>query len=173
MNRIASGDQLAMRALFARHHVAVYRFAIRIGGDETAADDIVSQVFFDVWRLAATFEGRSTVSTWLLSITRHKALSALRQRRRHSDVGLDNEAVCNIIDPVDDPEVALQKNHLNSDLRQCLTHLSPIHREVIDLVYYHEKSVKEVATIVNATEATVKTRMFYARKKLAKSLKAA
>ena len=56
-------------------------------------------------------------------------------------------------------------------MRQCLTRLSAEHREVIDLVYYHEKSVEEVATIVGLPEATVKTRMFYARKKLSELLK--
>ena len=55
-------------------------------------------------------------------------------------------------------------------MRQCLTALSAEHREVIDLVYYHEKSVKEVAEIVGIPEATVKTRMFYARKKLSELL---
>jgi RNA polymerase sigma-70 factor (ECF subfamily) len=58
-------------------------------------------------------------------------------------------------------------------MRQCLTALSPEHREVIDLVYYHEKSVEEVAGIVGSPEAAVKTRMFYARKRLAELLKAA
>jgi RNA polymerase sigma-70 factor (ECF subfamily) len=56
-------------------------------------------------------------------------------------------------------------------MRQCLTKLSAEHREVIDLVYYHEKSVEEVAGIVGIPEATVKTRMFYARKKLSELLK--
>ena len=58
-------------------------------------------------------------------------------------------------------------------LRQCLEQLSLEHREMIDLVYYHEKSVEEVAEIVGIPENTVKTRMFYARKKLAELLKAA
>ena len=58
-------------------------------------------------------------------------------------------------------------------LRKCLEALSPEHREIIDLVYYHEKSVEEVAQIVGIPENTVKTRMFYARKKLAELLKAA
>ena len=56
-------------------------------------------------------------------------------------------------------------------LRQCLAALSAEHREIIDLVYYHEKSVEEVAGIVGIPEATVKTRMFYARKKLSELLK--
>ena len=58
-------------------------------------------------------------------------------------------------------------------IRKCLTGLSADHREIIDLVYYHEKSVEEVAEIVGIPENTVKTRMFYARKKLAELLKAA
>jgi RNA polymerase sigma-70 factor, ECF subfamily len=56
-------------------------------------------------------------------------------------------------------------------LRQALSKLSAEHREVVDLVYYHEKSVEEVAEIVGIPEATVKTRMFYARKKLSEVLK--
>jgi RNA polymerase sigma-70 factor (ECF subfamily) len=58
-------------------------------------------------------------------------------------------------------------------LRQCLTAISPEHREIVDLVYDHEKSVEEVAEIVGIPENTVKTRLFYARRKLAELLKAA
>jgi RNA polymerase sigma-70 factor, ECF subfamily len=58
-------------------------------------------------------------------------------------------------------------------IRKCLTGLSAEQREIIDLVYYHEKSVEEVAQIVGIPENTVKTRMFYARKKLAELLKTA
>ena len=76
-----------------------------------------------------------------------------------------------IEDHADDPETALAKKDKGSALRQCLTKLSADHREIIDLVYYHEKSVEEVAEIVGIPEATVKTRMFYARKKLSELLK--
>jgi RNA polymerase sigma-70 factor (ECF subfamily) len=69
--------------------------------------------------------------------------------------------------------VSLQKKDKSELLRDCLEQLSQEHREVIDLVYYHEKSVEEVAEIVGIPEATVKTRMFYARKKLSELLKAA
>ena len=71
------------------------------------------------------------------------------------------------------PRSRLQKKDKGEVLRQCLTKLSPDHREIIDLVYYHEKSVEEVAEIVDIPENTVKTRMFYARKKLAELLKQA
>jgi len=164
IRRIAGGDRLAMRTLFARHRVPLYRWLLRIVRDETLAEDLLSDVFLDVWRQAASYTGRASVSTWLLAIARHKALSA---RRRRVDAELDAPIASTIADPGDDPEVALQKKNLGELLRNSLASLSPEHGEVIDLVYYHGKSVKEVADIVGVGEAAVKTRMFYARKKLA------
>ena len=126
--------------------------------------------FLDVWRQAGRFEARSAISTWPLTIARYKALSALRRR---PDEELDEEAAAAIEDPADDPEVAIEKKDKGEILQKCLAALSPEHREIIDLVYYHEKSVEEVAEIVDIPENTVKTRMFYARKRLAELLKAA
>jgi RNA polymerase sigma-70 factor (ECF subfamily) len=170
IGRIANGDRLAMQVLFARHHVRVFRFVVRLVRNESTAEDLISEVFLDVWRQADRFEGRSAVTTWLLSIARFKALSALRRR---PDEELDEETAGAIEEPSDDPEVALEKKDKGAIIRKCLTGLSAEHREIIDLVYYHEKSVEEVAEIVGIPENTVKTRMFYARKKLAELLKAA
>jgi RNA polymerase sigma-70 factor (ECF subfamily) len=170
IGRIATGDRLAMQVLFARHHVRVYRFVLRLVRDETVAEDLISEVFLDVWRQAGRFEGRSQVSTWLLAIARFKALSALRRR---PDEELDDETAEAIEDTSDTPEVALEKKDKSAAIRKCLEKLSAEHREIIDLVYYHEKSVEEVAQIVGIPENTVKTRMFYARKRLAELLKAA
>jgi len=164
IKRIARGDQLAMRTLFGRHRVPLYRWLMRLVGDEALAEDLLSDVFLDVWRQAAAFEARSSVSTWLLAIARYKALSA---RRRRKDAELDEKVASTVADTADDPEVVLQKKTRAELLRQSLGRLSPEHGEVIDLVYFHGKSVKEVAEIVGIAEATVKTRMFYARKKLA------
>jgi RNA polymerase sigma-70 factor, ECF subfamily len=166
--RIAGGDRLAMQVLFARHHVRVYRFVLRLVRNEATAEDLISEIFLDVWRQAGKFEGRSAVSTWMLSIARFKALSALRRRQEDS---LDEETAERIEDQADDPETALAKKDKGAVLRQCLSGLSAEHREVIDLVYYHEKSVEEAAEITGIPEATVKTRMFYARKKLSELLK--
>src|ERR1700753_4158406 len=88
IGRIARGDRLAMQVLFARHHVRVYRFVLRLMRDEMAAEDVISEVFLDVWRQANRFEGRSAVSTWLIAIARFKALSAIR---RKPDEELDDE----------------------------------------------------------------------------------
>jgi|SRR5947209_388325 RNA polymerase sigma-70 factor, ECF subfamily len=163
IKRIAAGDRLAMQTLFARHRVAVYRWLLRLVNEEALAEDLLSEVFLDVWRQAASFEARASVSTWLLAIARYKALSA---RRRRTDAALDDRAL-SVADPADGPDLVLE-NKMRADLvRQCLAKLSPEHGEVIDLVYYHDKSVEEVARIIGIPEATVKTRMFYARKKLA------
>jgi len=84
IGRIANGDRLAMQVLFARYHVRVFRFVVRLVRDEPTAEDVISEVFLDVWRQAGRFEGRSAVSTWLLAIARFKAISALRRRQAGS-----------------------------------------------------------------------------------------
>ena len=86
VERIAAGDKLAMQVLFARHRTSVYRWLLRFVGNETVAEDPLSEVFFDVWQQAGRFEGRAAVTTWLLSIARFKAPSA---RRRRIDAELD------------------------------------------------------------------------------------
>ncbi len=170
VNAIANGDRRAMQVLFGRHQVKVYRFLVRMTGDAAAADDLVSEVFFEVWRKAGSFEGRSQVSTWLLGIARFKALSAARRRTEDQLSDLTAET---IEDESDDPETVLSKQDVGTTIRNCLQKLSADHREIIDLVYYHEKSVEEVAEVVGIPSGTVKTRMFYARKRMAELLKEA
>jgi RNA polymerase sigma-70 factor (ECF subfamily) len=167
---IADGDKRAMQVLYARHNVKVYRFILRLTGNQSLAEDLVSDVFLDVWRQAEGFESKSQVSTWLLAIARYKALSALRRR---TDEHLDDQMAATIEDTADNPETVVGTKDRNTIVQKCLTQLSPAHREVIDLVYYHEKSVDEVARIVGVPPATVKTRMFYARNKMADLLKQA
>jgi RNA polymerase sigma-70 factor (ECF subfamily) len=164
---IARGDRHAMKLLYTRHSVKVFRFAKRFLADESQADDVVSDVFLDVWRKAGAFAGRSQVSTWLLAIARYRAIGISRRR---SFEPLNEEASESIADEADTPEAAAERNQTNSLLAQCLTKLSPIHREVIDLVYYHGRSIEEVADIISVPANTVKTRMFYARNHLAKLL---
>jgi RNA polymerase sigma-70 factor (ECF subfamily) len=164
VKRIAAGDKLAMQVLFARHRTPVYRWLLRFVGNETVAEDLLSDVFFDVWQQAGRFEGRAAVTTWLLSIARFKALSA---RRRRTDAALDETIEANVADSADNPEIALQKKSRDELVRAAILKLSPDHRDILDLVYFHENSVEDCALILNIPVATVKTRMFYARKKLA------
>jgi RNA polymerase sigma-70 factor (ECF subfamily) len=169
IGRVANGDRLAMQVLYTRHHVRVFRFVLRLARDESIAEDLISEVFLDVWRQASRFEGRSAVSTWILAIARFKALSALRRRPTEQ---FEEDGAARIEDPSDSPATTLEKKDKSALIQKCLTSLSAQHREIIDLVYYHDKSVEEVAQIVGIPANTVKTRMFYARKRLAELLKA-
>jgi RNA polymerase sigma-70 factor (ECF subfamily) len=161
--QIAEGNKLAMRALFARHHVKVYRFALRIVRDNALAEDVVSEAFFEAWQHAGRYEGRSSVSTWLLGITRHKALTACNRRPTES---IDDEMAQNVVDATANPEADLDRQDTSAVIRRCIASLSPEHAEILDLVYYQEKSIKEIVEILGIPENTVKTRMFYARKRL-------
>lgn len=164
---IAAQDRNAMRDLFTRHNVRVYRFLLRALGDAAAAEDVLNDVFIDIWRHASQFEARSKVSTWILAIARFKA-AALRRRRACDQ--LDDETVEAIEAPGDDPEIAAQKRSSGAAIRECLKLLSPAHRTILDLIYYHEMSIAEVARIVRVPANTAKTRAYYARKCLAQLL---
>jgi RNA polymerase sigma-70 factor (ECF subfamily) len=170
LSRIARGDAVAMRALVARHQTRVYRWILRFVRDAALAEDVLNEVFLDVWRQAASFAGRSSVATWVLAIARFKALTVARKR---IDVQLDEDGAASIPDPADNAEKVLEREDERNLLRAGLAALSREHREVLDLVYYHGKSIKDVAEVIGIPEATVKTRMFYARKKLAELIKTA
>jgi RNA polymerase sigma-70 factor (ECF subfamily) len=163
VERIAAGDRHAMQMLFTRHHVRVFRFVLKMVQDRALADDLVSEIFLDLWRQAHQFDARAKASTWLLAIARYKAISAVRRRRVDADLDDAGE----IADPSNSPEAISQMNGRNQILRHCIAKLSPSHREIIDLVYYHEKPIDAVADIIGIPLNTVKTRMFYARRQLA------
>lgn len=168
--RTAAKDPAAMHALFARHNVRVFRFLMGRVRNDAVAEELTNEVFLDVWRLAGRYEGRSAVSTWLLAIAHNKAMSMLR--KKHED-GLEDGVAEQVIDSADDPERSAQKRSKAEAMRESINALSEEHREVIDLVYYQEKSVREVAEITGTPEATVKTRMHYARKQLGELMKEA
>lgn len=165
IRQIAAGDKLAIRVLFLRYQVKVYRFALRIVRDAALAEDVVSETFTDAWQHAGRYAGRSTVSTWLIGIARHRALTAASRRRPAES--LDCEAAQTAVDPANGPEAQLREKETGAALRRGLAALSREHAEMIDLVYYQEKSIREIAEILAIPENTVKTRMFYARKRLA------
>jgi RNA polymerase sigma-70 factor (ECF subfamily) len=108
--------------------------------------------------------------TWMLSIAHNKAMSTLRKRTEV--LGVVEEAGRDLVAEDDTPDVAVQKQDKSAKIRACIDELSADHRTVLDLVYYQEQSVAEVAEVLGIPEATVKTRMFYARKKLSELLSA-
>ena len=166
--RTAAKDRAAMHALFARHNVRVFRFLMGRVRNEAIAEELTNEVFLEVWRKAGRYEGRSAVSTWLLAIAHNMAMSQMRKRREDE---LEDKVAEQMADSGDDPEQSAQKRSKAELIRETINALSDEHREVIDLVYYHEKSVREVAEISGIPEATVKTRMHYARKQLGELMK--
>ncbi|MEQ1650262.1 MAG: sigma-70 family RNA polymerase sigma factor [Hyphomicrobiaceae bacterium] len=167
--RLAKADQAALRSYITRHQLRVFRFIIRCVKNEAVAEELTNEVFMDVWRHASKYEGRSQPVTWLLSIAHNRAISSLRKRREEA---WDDDKAGSLADEGDDPEVVAQKTDKSVQLRACLEQLSAEHKEIIDLVYYHEMSIAEVSEVIGIPEATVKTRMFYARKKLSDIMKA-
>jgi RNA polymerase sigma-70 factor, ECF subfamily len=169
LRRIADGDRQALQLLFVRHRTAVYRFVSRFL-DSASADELASEVFLDVWRKADRFEGRSKAVTWLLAIARYKALSEIRRR---SKLQLDEEAGAAIEDPGESPAIVMDKRDRSELIRRCMAKLTPQHREVIDIVYYQGKRIGEAAQQLHVPLNTIKSRMFYARTRMADLLAAA
>ena len=122
----AKGDDAALRVLFARHNVRVFHFVLRLTGNRSIAEEIVSDVFLDVWRHAARFEKKSQVSTWLLGIARNKA-RATRRRRFESQL-VDEKILLTIEDPAETPEECVHRQDRDITLQRCLKQLSQAHR---------------------------------------------
>lgn len=160
---IAAGDKAAFKLLYLRHHERVYRFVLRLTGIESMADEIVNDVFLAVWRHAGQFEGKSQVATWLLGIARHRAISACRRPR---EAPLEEHVAAVIEDPADSPAASIEKHQRMDILRKCLAKLTPVHRDVIKLIYYQGNKIEQVAQSTGAPISTVKTRLHYARNRL-------
>jgi RNA polymerase sigma-70 factor (ECF subfamily) len=160
-----------MKVLMARYQVRIFRFVIRFVNNRELAEDVVRDTFFAAWQGARRFESRSSVSTWLLGIARNKALSA-RQRFGVPPEPLNDTLAATLIDPTELPDLAIERRESIQHLRDCLAMLPATDGALFDLVYYHEKSLREVATITGVPVNTVKTRMLRARKRLASLLAA-
>ena len=167
IRQVAAGSQSAMRMIFARHHVAVVRFLTRMTGDRALAEELCNDAFIEVWRKAGDFQFRSSLGTWILGIARYKALNAMR-RRHHPSAG-EGEAE-GLADGADTPEITAQKSSKAEMLRACVDALGPLQREIVDLAYYHEKTVAEIADVLQIPANTVKSRMFQARRSLSKMM---
>lgn len=165
--RIAAADEHAMRSLFIRYHGRVLGFVRRFIRIEAVAEEVVNEVFLEVWRSAENFQDRASVLTWIFSIAHHRSLNVLRKRY---ETNWNEDETMQIADDADDPEVIAQKSDKGAMLRRCSDALPPIYREIIDLVYFHELSVKEVAEALDLPDGTVKTRLFKARKRLEQML---
>lgn len=168
--KVANGDRQAIGVLYQRHHKRVFHFVRRFVSDAAAAEDLTNDIFIEVWRKAPSYEGRSKVSSWLLGVARYKALSEVRKRK---PAHAQSEHILDTLeDDADDPEMVTQKRDKSAAIKRCIQTLSQDHRVILELIYYHEKSIEEVAEILDIPKNTVKTRTFHARKHLSAAMTA-
>lgn len=169
---VSKKDQKAFSQLYMRYQPRLVRHCSRVLRDDIAqVADLVDEAMFDVWRSAENFAGRSKPSTWIYSIARNKVISWLRKTSEYS---LEDESLLEaMIDPSANPHEELAMDDMKQQLLRLMDQLTEEHREVLKLTYFEDKLVKEVAEILNISENTVKTRMFYARKRLAQLLEKA
>ncbi len=161
---IGQGDKQAFERLFQDFGERIFRYAYRLISNQTKAEEVTNDVMLEVWKNAAKFEARSKVSTWILGITRHVALNAVR-RKEFDTVDLDNVPE----QPADiavSPATERDRSTLKTELKAALAKLSPEHRDVVELTFFHGCSYLEIAEIVNCPPNTVKTRMHHAKKLL-------
>ncbi len=160
---VAEGDVQAFEKLFLRYHQPVAAFLFKMTGRRGLVEELVNDVMVVVWQKAQTFAGRSRVSTWIMGVAYRKALKAIAKLgRAPTMVAVEPDL---LVDEAG-PDLDLADTERRDQIRRTLTKLSPEHRAVVELTYYLGYSYAEIAQIVGCPENTVKTRMFYARRKL-------
>jgi RNA polymerase sigma-70 factor, ECF subfamily len=169
--RIAQQDRRAFEVLYRRYYRRVFHFVARLVRQEAAAEEVVSDVMFAVWQGAGSFEGASSVSTWILGIAYRQAMKLIEKNRKHSVVDSNDEALAATVDvdPHANPEHAAITDSYASLLQQGMDGLQEHHRVVVELTAMGH-SYAEISQVVGCPENTVKTRMFHARLQLKRYL---
>lgn len=165
MQQVAQRDEAALATLYKRMSRMIYAFSLRRLNASDAAEEVVVETMYEVWRSAPRFGGRSLVTTWILGIARHKAIDKLRSRGgEHCDpLGDEAEAVAD-----DSPSVfeLIASRQRAGQVALCMEALPDEQRECLHLVFYEDAPLAEIATLQDCPENTVKTRLFHARRKM-------
>ncbi|MBI1789210.1 MAG: sigma-70 family RNA polymerase sigma factor [Acidobacteria bacterium] len=167
IRRMAEGDREAFERLFHAYQRRVFAYIWRLLNDTPLAEELTNDVLVEVWKGAKRFRGQGKPSSWIFGIAHHKVLDQMR-RRRPRTAGI--EEMFRMADPAEGPEAQALRQDERAALQAALARLSPEHREVLELTFYQGCSVEEIARITDCPPNTVKTRMFYARKKLREML---
>jgi RNA polymerase sigma-70 factor (ECF subfamily) len=164
--RVSARDLQAFEKLYRIYQPRLARFLIAIVQRPQLVEEVLDDTMMVVWQTAANFRGSSKPSTWVFSIAYRKALKA---KAKWPDPIEDEEYDTRVSnEPGPDDEVHHQKLH--DALIEAMSHLSPEHRAVVDLTYFHGMGYREIADIVECPVDTVKTRMFHARRRLREAM---
>lgn len=162
--RLRRGDARAIAEAYDAHHEAVRAFARRLLGDLDAAEDVVHDVFVDLPKVISRFEGKSSLRTFLVSVAVNHARHAKRATARR--LGAYERLHEEPRDVSGTPEDDVARRRLAEKLERMLAALPMDQRLVVVLCIVEERTSVEAAEILEIPEATVRTRLFYARKKL-------
>jgi RNA polymerase sigma-70 factor (ECF subfamily) len=161
-------DVAAHRALFDRYYRRVYAMVRRRLSDDSLAEEVVADVFFEVWRGSESYRGDAQVSTWIFGIAHFKTLSAVRHRqsKRMSQVVPTNVETLHQYAGEGDPARALASREALREALRAIDGLPRSQREVLELSVFEGWSYTEIAEHLGVSENTVKTRVSRARSRL-------
>ena len=167
---IGTGDKTAFRVLVERHKKTAYGMALGLVGNRDDAFDISQEAFLRVYRSAKSFDQRQPFLPWFYTIIANLSRTWLKRRssRDHRMVDIDEAASFLVSD--DNPEETLIRDQQIARLRQALQRLSFEDREIIVLQHFRNMSYDEIATLLGIPRGTVMSRLYYARKRLAKQM---
>jgi RNA polymerase sigma-70 factor (ECF subfamily) len=170
VQRLAAGEEAALAELYDASSQLVFSLALRILGDRNAAEDAVVEVYTQAWRSADTYvPGRGTPSSWLLTLTRSRAIDMLRVRRRERATD-PMESAADVHADVPNPEEATADAERQRFVRRALEGLKTEQRAAIELAYFSGLSHSEIAMQLGQPLGTIKTRirlgMMYLRESL-------
>ena len=161
--RIAAGDREALSELYARYQRALFNYLLQLTPDYGLAEEILQDTLVAVWKSAHRFEGRSSLQTWLIGIARRQAHNTLRQ---HKLPVADESEMEGLVATEPEPEAFTLASIARDELAEAFQQLTPLHREVLALIFVHELSYQETATILEVPVGTVKSRICNARRAL-------
>ncbi len=165
--RMAAGQQQALAELYDRYSSLLLGVGVRMLGVRAEAEDVLHDVFVEVWKRAADFDAaRGTVRAWLALRMRSRCLDRKKSPRVSRSVSFEDTELSRRAAPEQDPLLRLERQRV----RQALTTLSPDQRAVVDLAYFAGLSTQEIGDQLGVPQGTVKSRLFAAREKLAKVL---
>ena len=173
--QVARGNSAALEALYDRHSSTVLGLALKIVGDRAAAEDILQESFWRVWKSAATFQPqRGSFTSWLFRIARNLAIDLYRRRNVRPQTMPNGEDGASLLDQTPDPDMDVANQAQSAletkQVRSALSSLSGVQRQVIELAYFYGMTRQEIAEATGEALGTIHTRARLALQKLKEEL---